>query len=87
MDLSCCSQETPPTLPVCFLWAARFRVSLRLLFLLHTPLCRGGDTAAPERPLLSSELLEEDEDEEEVDEETPEPSISLSVKKKKSSNW
>lgn len=50
-----------------------------MLFLLHTPLCSGGDTRATELSLLSSELLEEDEDEEDVDEEAKEPSISLSV--------
>lgn len=49
-----------------------------MLFLLHTPLCSGGDTRATELSLLSSELLEEDEDED-VDEEAKEPSISLSV--------
>lgn len=77
-------KKTTQILPVCFLWAARFLVILRLLFfLLHTPLCSGGDTRVTELSLLSSELLPEDEDEEEVDEETKEPSISLSVKKKK----
>lgn len=54
-----------------------------MFFLLHTPLCSGGDTRATELSLLSSELLVEDEDEEDVDEEAKEPSISLSVKKNK----
>lgn len=54
-----------------------------MFFLLHIPLCRGGDTRATELSLLSSELSSV-EDEEGV-EEAKEPSTSLSAKKIKSS--